>query len=173
MTGAEGIAIRCPHGRTVWLSPSDLALYRGATLGLLRRYFQLSVEIGRLPSLLGRECFRARLTSYRAQSFEDVVIFVHDLERCLERLDEASQQLVARMVFQEYTQEEAAKLLGCTAKTLMLWLAQVLDQLSALLLERSLLNLLPLHAARIATGSESCQEGKIVEIAASPCVERK
>lgn len=166
------VAIRNRQGRKVWLSETDLALYRGATLGLLRRYFQLSVEIGRLPSLLGRECFRARLTSYRAQSFEDAVIFVHDLERCLERLDEPSQQLLARMVFQEYNQEEAARLLGCTAKTLMLWLAQVLDQLSALLLERSLLNLLPLHAARIANAPESCQEGKIVEIAANPCTDR-
>ena len=170
---AESIAIRCPGGRTAWLSPSDLALYRGATLGLLRRYFQLSVEIGRLPSLLGRECFRARLTSYKAQSFEDVVIFVHDLERCVEELDESSQQLLVRMVFQEYTQEQAAKLLGCTAKTLMIWLAQVLDQLSVLLLKRSLLDLLPLHAARGAGGQESCQEGKTVEIPASPCTERK
>ena len=33
----------------------DLWLYRERTLGMLRRYQRLSVEVGRLPSLLGRE----------------------------------------------------------------------------------------------------------------------
>ncbi len=151
----------------VWLSPTDLALYRGATLGLLRRYFQLSVEIGRLPSLLGRECFRSRLTSYRTQSFEDAVIFVHDLERCLERLDEFSQQLLIRVVFQEYSREEAAALLGCTRKTVFSCLAEALDRLSTQLLRRGLLPLLPLHAARADRRGKSCQEGKNVEIPAT------
>jgi hypothetical protein len=166
MTRAEVVAIRCPRGRTAWLSPSDLALYRGATLGLLRRYFQLSVEIGRLPSLLGRECFRARLTSYRAQSFEDAVIFVHDLERCVERLDGFSQQLLARVVFQEYTREEAARLLGCTRKTVYTCFAEALDCLSALLLMRGLMQFLPLHEPASA-GKASCQEGREVQIPAT------
>lgn len=167
MSGADVVAIRCPQGRTVWLSPSDLALYRGATLSLLRRYFQLSVEIGRLPSLLGRECFRARLTSYRAQSFEDAVIFVHDLERCVEELDEFSQQLLARVVFQEYTREEAAALLGCTRKTVYFCFAEALDCLSALLLMRGLMQLLPLHDPAGAGAKTSCQEGGEVQIPAS------
>ncbi len=33
----------------------DLWLYRDRTLALLKRYMRLSVEVGRLPSLLGRE----------------------------------------------------------------------------------------------------------------------
>ncbi|HXZ26486.1 MAG TPA: hypothetical protein VEG08_00650 [Terriglobales bacterium] len=173
MSGAQTIPIRCPGGRTVWLAPSDLALYRGATLGLLRRYFQLSVEIGRLPSLLGRECFRARLTSYRMQSFEDVVIFVHDLERCLERLDGFSQRLLVRVVFQEYTQEEAAGLLGCTCRTVERRFPEMLDAMSAVFLERRLLPLLPLHGARDSGGRESCQEGKNVEIPATSSREKK
>ncbi|HUK86649.1 MAG TPA: sigma factor-like helix-turn-helix DNA-binding protein [Terriglobales bacterium] len=173
MSGARTIPIRCPGGRTVWLAPSDLALYRGATLGLLRRYFQLSVEIGRLPSLLGRECFRARLSSYQAQSFEDVVIFVHDLERCVERLDEFSQQLLARVVFQEHSREEAAALLGCTRKTVFTLLADALDRLSTQLLRRCLLPLLPLHAARARPREKSCQEGKNAEISATASKHRK
>lgn len=155
------------EGCTVWLSSSDLALYRGATLGLLRRYFQLSVEIGRLPSLLGRECFRARLTSFQARSFEDVVIFVHDLERCVEALDDFSQQLLARVIFQEHSREEAAALLGCTRKTVFTCLAEALDRLSTLLLRRRLLPLLPLHAARSHPRGKSCQGGKNVEIPAT------
>jgi hypothetical protein len=47
---------------------SDLWLYRDRTVGLLRRYMRLSVEVGRLPSLLGREFFRTRVTSYRVST---------------------------------------------------------------------------------------------------------
>jgi len=35
-------------------------------------------------------------------SFEDAVIFVHDVEHCLEELDEFSQKLIAKIVLQEY-----------------------------------------------------------------------
>jgi hypothetical protein len=40
-----------------------------------------------LPSILGLQFFRSPVTSYRAASFEDIVIFVHDVERSLEQLD--------------------------------------------------------------------------------------
>lgn len=90
----------------------DLWLYRDRTLGLLRRYLQLSVEVGRLPSLLGREFFRTGVTSYRATTFEDTVIFVHDVARGLERLEGFENKLIARIVLQDYTQNETARLLG-------------------------------------------------------------
>ena len=73
----------------------DLWMYRGRTIGLLRRYLILSIETGRLPSLLGREFFRTRVSSYNAATFEDVVIFVHDVERSLERLDKFEQEMIA------------------------------------------------------------------------------
>lgn len=38
--------------------------YRGRTVAMLRRYMRYSIETGRLPSLLGREFFRAKVTSY-------------------------------------------------------------------------------------------------------------
>ena len=60
---------------------ATMVAYRGRTMALLRRYFRMSLDIGRLPSLLGREFFRARVTSYRVHSFEDVVILVHDAVR--------------------------------------------------------------------------------------------
>jgi len=82
---------------------SELSAYRALTIGLLRRYFSMSIELGRLPSMLGREFFRAKVTSYRMHSFEDAVIFVHDVERCLEKMDEFSQQVLARVVFQHHT----------------------------------------------------------------------
>src|SRR5690348_18207371 len=58
-----------------------LWIYRQRTAGLLHRYLRLSLEVGRLPSVLGREFFGARFTGLRKVSFEDAVIFVHGLER--------------------------------------------------------------------------------------------
>src|SRR5580704_14745053 len=82
----------------------ELAFYRKYTEGMLRRYMRLSMETGRVPSLIGQPMFRGRVTSYRVRSFEDVVIFVYDVEKCLARLDARSQELIARISLQEYTQ---------------------------------------------------------------------
>ncbi len=92
--------------------PVELSFYRDHTLLLLRRYFRLSLQLGRMPSLVGREIFRAKISYYRASTFEDAVIFVHDVERCLEQLDRLSRQMIALIVLQEYTEEEAARRLG-------------------------------------------------------------
>ena len=64
----------------------NLAFYRKYTEALLRRYVRMSLEAGRVPSLLGQEMFRAKVTHYRIASFEDVVIFLHDIEHCLAQL---------------------------------------------------------------------------------------
>jgi hypothetical protein len=72
-------------------------------------------------------------------NFEDVVIFVHDVERCLEKLDEFSRQLLGRIALQEYTQEEAAGLLGCTTRTVERRYPEALDRFSEILLEMDLL----------------------------------
>ena len=50
------------EGRAGWRESAygrdpDLWLYRERTLGMLRRYQRLSVEVGRLPSLLGTGVF--------------------------------------------------------------------------------------------------------------------
>jgi predicted DNA-binding protein (UPF0251 family) len=121
----------------------ELWLYRDRTLGLLKRYLRLSVEVGRLPSLLGREFFRTRVTSYRVSTFEDAVIFVHDVERSLEKLESFDQELIARIALQEYTQEEAANMLGCWRRTVGRRYAAALDQLSEIFLKGGLLNPLP------------------------------
>ncbi len=65
----------------------ELWPYRRRTVALLRRYARASVEVGRLPSLLGREFFRSRVTSYTMRNFEDVVIFVADMEQAIEKLN--------------------------------------------------------------------------------------
>ena len=121
----------------------DLWLYRERTMALLRRYLQASIEVGRLPSLLGRELFRSRVTSYSMASFEDGVIFVHDVERALQQLSEIGRQLISVMVFQDYSQNETAELLRCGRRTVRREFAAALDRISELFLAGGLLNRLP------------------------------
>jgi hypothetical protein len=120
----------------------ELSLYRSRTLALLQRYLQLSAAVGRLPSLVGRECFRARVTSYRVHTFEDSVIFVLDTERALAELHHSEQQVVARVVFQGHSHDAAARLIGCTRTTLTRSLCAALDRLTEVMLERRLLRLM-------------------------------
>src|SRR5437763_4742079 len=75
----------------------DLWMYRRFTVALLRRYMRFSLETGRLPSFIGREIFRAKITCYRATTFEDRVIFVRDVERSIERLANWDKQLIGRV----------------------------------------------------------------------------
>jgi hypothetical protein len=121
----------------------DLWLYRKRTVGLLRRYMRFSIETGRLPSLVGREFFRAKVTYYTATTFEDRVIFVRDVEKCLNRLEHWDQQLVARIILQEYGQEQAARILHCSRSKVTRRLPEVLDLLSEDFLRVGLLSGLP------------------------------
>jgi DNA-directed RNA polymerase specialized sigma24 family protein len=126
-------------------APADpsLWLYRDRTTALLRRYLRLSLQVGRLPSLLGRDVFRAHVTSYRAATFEDAVIFVHDIERCLERLPPFDKSLVALIALQEHTQLEAAQILGCGLRTVLRNYPEVLDRVSEMFLGCGILLPLP------------------------------
>jgi hypothetical protein len=117
----------------------ELAFYRKYTEGLLRRYIKLSMESGRAPSLLGREMFRGKVTQYRVKSFDDVVIFVHDVERCLQRLDREQTFLITRIALQEYTQGETAQMMRLPVRSLIRRYEDALDVLTRLFLERRLL----------------------------------
>ena len=134
----------------------DLWLYRERTLGMLRRYQRLSVEVGRLPSLLGREFFRTRVTSYHAGTFEDAVIFVHDVARGLEQLGEFEHKLIARIALQDYTQNETARVLGCWRRTVGRRFPEALDRVTEIFLDSGLLIRLP---ATDVARAKNCQEG--------------
>ena len=124
-------------------SEMDLWPYRRRTVALLLRYARASVEVGRLPSLLGREFFRSRVTSYTMRNFEDVVIFVADMERAIEKLNPSEKKLLAMNVLEEYTVPEVARLLACNQRTVERLLQEALDQLSRILLAGGLLEQLP------------------------------
>src|SRR3981189_3099632 len=134
----------------------ELWPYCRRTVALLRSYARASVEVGRLPSPLGRGLFRSRVTSYTRRNFEDVVIFVADREQAIERLNALEKRLLAMNVLEEYTIPEVARLLGCTQRTVERFLQDALDQLSRILLAGGLMEKLP----SIAGGSKTCQEGK-------------
>jgi predicted DNA-binding protein (UPF0251 family) len=138
-------------------SDPDLWLYRDRTIGMLRRYLRHSIEVGRLPSLLGREFFRTRVTSYTVSTFEDAVIFVHDVERILEKLDAFEKKLIAKVVFQDYTQDEAARLLNCGRRTVVRRFPEAVDRITESFLDGGLLMRLPKTSSH---SPESCQEGK-------------
>ena len=116
-----------------------LWIHRQRTAGLLHRYFRLSLEVGRLPSVLGREFFRARFNRQHNVSFEDAVIFVHDMEHCLEQLDRLSLQVLVWVVLQGYSHEETAHVLGCARQTVSRHLPEALDQLSEILAREGML----------------------------------
>jgi len=101
------------------------------------------VELGHLPSLLGREFFRTRVTTYGTNTFEDAVIFVHDVDRCLEKIHRRYQTVIARLFFQQYTNEETAKLMNCSHSSFLRWRTEAVDTLTAIFLQRGLLRKLP------------------------------
>ncbi len=123
------------------LQREGLAFYRKYTEAMLRRHMRLSMRVGRMPSLLGQDMFRGKTSTYKISSFEDAVIYVHDMGKCIEKLDEFSQRLITRVALQEYTQGEAAHLLGISLRTVVRRYGEALDDLTEILIERKLMRI--------------------------------
>ena len=117
-----------------------IAFYRKLSIGLLRRYFRVSMELGRTPCLLGNMVFRGRVSSYRMTTFEDLVIFVFDIEKCLKKLDRTAQAAIAHVVLEEYTVPEAAEMTGESVRSMTRIYAEALDRLTRLFLDFGLLD---------------------------------
>lgn len=118
----------------------DPQVYRRHTEGLLRRYMQMSLQVARTPSCMGREVFRSGASSHtRAYSFEDVVIFVCDVEKCVATLDEMGQRMVNRIGMQDYAVAEVAQMVGASERSVVRWYQEALDALTVLLIDRGLM----------------------------------
>lgn len=121
-------------------APSEsLAFYRRHTERMLRRYLYASMQVGRAPSILKDPIGRGWVSSRPVKTFEDAVIFVLDVECCLKRLGALEQQLLSRIVLQEYTQAEAATMLGMSVRSVSYKFQEALDNLTQLLLKAGLL----------------------------------
>jgi hypothetical protein len=118
---------------------ASLAFYRKHTESMLRRYLYASMQVGRAPSILGDPIARGWVSSRPVRTFEDAVIFVLDVETCLNKLGSLDRQMLSRIVLQEYTQAEAASLLGMSVRTISYKFPKALDRLTEKLLEANLL----------------------------------
>ena len=134
-------SIRLESAATVRAAQPDasLAFYRKHTERTLRRYLYASMQVGRAPSILGDPIARGWVSSRPVKTFEDAVIFVLDVETCLNQLGSLDRQMLSRIVIQEYTQVEAASLLGMSIRTVSYKFPQALDRLTEKLLEAGLL----------------------------------
>jgi hypothetical protein len=130
----------------------ELAFYRKYTEAMLRRYLRLSTQVGRTPSLLGRELFRGSASHYTMITFEEEVVFCVDVERCVAKLRPLDQRVILRIGLQGHTPEEAAPLLGLTLRTCSIRYGEALDRLT----ERFL-------ASRLLEPLKYCQEAEVVE----------
>ena len=139
----------------------ELCLYRSRTVNVLKKYLRLSIQTGRLPSLLGNLHFRARNSSYQLHTFEDAVIFVLDVKRSLQELDRFSREVIGRVILQEHTAEHAARKMHCSNRSIERRLQEALDQLTKHMLERGILS-------RSEISPKSCQEGKSGQFPLSP-----
>ncbi len=117
----------------------SLAFYRKHTESMLRRYLYASMQVGRAPSILAGSVGRGWASSRPVRTFEDAVIFVLDIEMCLNRLGSLDRQLLSRIALQEYTQAETASLLGMSVRAVSYKYPLAVDRLTEQLLETSLL----------------------------------
>jgi DNA-directed RNA polymerase specialized sigma24 family protein len=118
---------------------TSLAFYRKHTEKMLRRYLYASMQVGRSPSVLGDPVARGWASSRPIRTFEDAVIFVLDVENCLNQLGSLDRQMLCRIVIQEYTQAEAATLLGMSVRAISYKFPLALDRLTEKLLTAGLL----------------------------------
>jgi hypothetical protein len=117
----------------------SLAFYRRHTEKMLRRYLYASMQVGRTPNILGEPIARGWASSRPVRTFEDAVIFVLDIETCLNALGSLDRQLLCRVVLQEYTRAETATLLGMSSRAMSYKFPQALDRLTERLLDAGLL----------------------------------
>jgi len=118
----------------------EMLCFRSQTLALVRHFFELSCQVGRLPSLLGREFFRARVSHHAIPSFEDQVVFTRDIELCLARLSDRQAEIITLVGLYDFTLDEVAEMLQRYKSSIHLWFSQALDALSEIFLETGVLS---------------------------------
>jgi len=119
----------------------ELAFYRKYTEGMLHRFMSMSLESGRVPSLMGREMFQGNVSHCKVNGFDDVVLFVHDVGNCMKRLSAGQQYLLRRIAMQGYSHGETAAMLGISLRTVIRRYSQALDLMTGMLVDRKMLEM--------------------------------
>lgn len=117
----------------------ELFFLRAHTHGLLRRYLYSSFQPCRIGSTLRDPVGRGWVSSRPICTFEDAMLFVFDMEKCIKSLPSLDRDILTRVVLQEYTQSEAAALLGMSARTMSNKFPAAMDSLTRKLIEAELL----------------------------------
>jgi len=117
----------------------EMLCFRGQTLAIMRHFFELSSQVGRLPSLLGREFFRAKVSHHAIPSFEEQAVFVRDVELCLERLSDDHAEMIQLIGLYDFSREEIAAMLRCSRTWVACRVAKALDSLSEIFLGAGIL----------------------------------
>ncbi len=138
----RSVALR-PDAQPAAELQESYGFYRKHTENLLRRYLYASMQVGRAPSILADPVGRGWVSSRPVKTFEDAVIFVLDIEKCIEELEPFDRQLLTRVILQEYTQAEAAGMMGCCVRTISYKFPLAVDRLTEKLLRAGIL-VLPL-----------------------------
>jgi hypothetical protein len=116
---------------------------RTRTMALLHRFMRTALSIGRMPSLVGREIFRTRVQSRPPSAFEDAVLFVCDIEKCLRALEPLEQRLIAFCVLENRSEWEASREFHASQGFISRHLGHALDSLHLTFCSRRLLPPLP------------------------------
>jgi len=114
--------------------------FRGQTLAIMRHFFELSCQVGRLSSLLGREFFRAKVSHHAIPSFEEQAVFVRDVEICLARLSDEHAEMITLIGLYDFSRDEIAAMLHCKAHWVSYQVARALDALTEIFLQAGVLN---------------------------------
>jgi hypothetical protein len=114
--------------------------FRHQTIAIIRHYFEISCQVGRLPSILGREFFRARVSHHVVPSFEDQAVFVHDVEHCLKKLSGEHEEIVALVGLYDFSQDEVTAMTGRCRSWVHQHYLEAVDELTELFLNGGLLS---------------------------------
>jgi hypothetical protein len=112
-------------------------------MALLHRFMRTALSIGRMPSLVGREIFQTRVRARPPSAFEDSVLFVCDIEKCLQALEPLEQRLIAFCVLENRSEWEASREFHASQGFISRHLGHALDLLHVTFCSRRLLPPLP------------------------------
>ena len=117
----------------------EMLCFRGQTLALIRHFFEISSQVGRVSSLLGREFFRSRVSHHAIPSFEEQAVFVRDVELCMAKLTPQRTEVLTLLGLYDYSYDEVSQMLQCSRTRVREWFNEALDALSEVFLKVGLL----------------------------------
>jgi DNA-directed RNA polymerase specialized sigma24 family protein len=129
-----------PPAQAVAFDPEpETICYRGQALALVRHFFEMSSQLGRLPSILGREFFRAKVSHHGIPSFEDRALFLHDVQQSLLKLNDEELAVLTLVGLYDLSHEEAAAMLHCSCGCVSQRYAEALARLTHIFLDAGVL----------------------------------